>query len=885
MLSRHSKRWVIVTLGLSILVATYSRASDHTVTDYTAVENYAWTKGCAPTAAATVFSYYDSYNSEYIGYGALIQWYHVEYDTITRKNNNVPQVLDWLALAMGTSGGATSLASVGSGIITVANTDCGYSFNSHQTTSGPLNDWCWGTITSEIDAGRPFVWSMSITGNGHSMAAIGYTDSKDVMVYDANTVGSGVQYYYYNQWPYSSVGANQTYVDTVEPGGKFTSDLSLLSLRSGGTVYAGQSASIQWEQWGDSSIKTVDILYSTDSGNSWNYITQSLTTSVGSDSYSWTVPSTPGSNYRVRIIGRSSAGSVISEDASSNDFVVVSSDTTPPTVSISSPTSGQTFTASPVAVSGTANDPGSPSTGVSLVQVQVNGTAGTWAAATGTTSWSASVALTSGANTIYLRSQDGAGNYSTVASVNVTYNPPDTTPPTVSISSPTSGQTFTASPVAVSGTANDPGSPSTGVSLVQVQVNGTAGTWAAATGTTSWSASVALTSGPNTIYVRIQDGAGNYSTIALVNVNLTLPTAPQLTGMNVSNGVFRFTLNGPLGSNYVIYVSSDLAHWLPFSTNTVPSCGSFSCSDPAVATCPQQFYKAVLTNVCLPPGPSLIASNLNGPQALVLDGNYVYCIDNSSTDGIIKSVPNNGGTVATLLTGLHTYEGGVGSFVVSGGTIYGGYGGYNGENMFSAPTNGGTAAAIISATDGRFIGVANSLLYYGSGFNYINSVTTSGANSTQLASGIWVRGCAVDGSAIYFSDYWSKDVRKYSFTSGSITPLITGNSSSDGGLFIDANNVYFNNAGNVLEVSKGGGAVTTLVSSGAAGGYVSDGSSVFYVETNAIKSVPVIGGDPSTVVNLGTGGLSSMAVDGSYLYWSDTSGGAGAGKIWRMAKP
>jgi hypothetical protein len=283
--------------------------------------------------------------------------------------------------------------------------------------------------------------------------------------------------------------------------------------------------------------------------------------------------------------------------------------------------------------------------------------------------------------------------------------------------------------------------------------------------------------------------------------------------------------------------------------------------------------------------PMLIASNLNGPQALVLDGNHVYFVDNSSTDGIIKSVPNNGGTVSTLLTGLHTYEGGVGSFIVANGRIYGGYGGYNGENMFYAPTNGGNATAIITATDGRFIGLANSLVYYGSGFDYIDSVATSGTNATQLASGVWVRGCAVDASAIYFSDYWSKDVRKYSFSSGSIAPLITGNSSSDGGLFIDANNVYFCNAGNVLEVPKSGGAVMTLVSSGAANGFASDGSSVFYVENNAIKSVPVIGGDPSTLINLGTSGVSCMAVDGSYLYWGDPSGGAGAGKIWRMVKP
>jgi hypothetical protein len=80
----------------------------------------------------------------------------------------------------------------------------------------------------------------------------------------------------------------------------------------------------------------------------------------------------------------------------------------------------------PITVSGSASDPGSPSTGVSLVQVQVNGTGGTWQTASGTTSWSASVSLSSGADTIYARSQDGAGNYSTIASVNVTFNAPFT---------------------------------------------------------------------------------------------------------------------------------------------------------------------------------------------------------------------------------------------------------------------------------------------------------------------------------------------------------------------------------------------------------------------------------------------------------------------------
>jgi len=196
-------------------------------------------------------------------------------------------------------------------------------------------------------------------------------------------------------------------------------------------------------------------------------------------------------------------------------------DTTAPTVSISSPNSGQTFTSSSITASGTASDPGSPSSGVEKVEIRLNG--GAWQTASGTVNWSRSVTLSSGANTIEARSRDNAGNYSMIASVSVTYTPPvDTTPPTVSITSPTSGQTFTSSSITVTGTASEPGSPSSGVEKVEIRLNG--GAWQTAGGTVNWSRSVTLSSGANTIEARSRDNAGNYSMIASVSVSYNRPT-------------------------------------------------------------------------------------------------------------------------------------------------------------------------------------------------------------------------------------------------------------------------------------------------------------------------------------------------------------------------
>jgi hypothetical protein len=292
----------------------------------------------------------------------------------------------------------------------------------------------------------------------------------------------------------------------------------------------------------------------------------------------------------------------------------------------------------------------------------------------------------------------------------------------------------------------------------------------------------------------------------------------------LSNGVFGFVLHGPVGSNFVIEVSSDLVQWIPMFTNTISGQGFVAFADTNAAAFSQQFYRAVPSSALLLPAPIIIASNLNSPGNMTLGPNNVYFSDCTAGNGIVKSVPKAGGTVSTLLTGLSTSGGYIPTFTADGGIIYGGYGSYNGLNIFSAPSSGGSATTIASTTGGDFFGVANSLVYYGSGFSAINSVTTAGANPTQLASGIWVREVAVDSSGIYFVDYDTKNVLEYSFSSGIIMTLITGNSTEGNNVFTDANNVYFSISGNIEVVPKAGGTVTTLVSSGAANGYACDGT-------------------------------------------------------------
>ena len=105
----------------------------------------------------------------------------------------------------------------------------------------------------------------------------------------------------------------------------------------------------------------------------------------------------------------------------------------------------------------------------------------------------------------------GEGPKSTEASATPTA-PPDATPPTITITSPTNNMEVSSTIVTVTGTAED----NVAVAKVEVSTNGV--TWTTASGTTAWSADVTLHVGSNTIYVRATDTSGNQATTRITVV-------------------------------------------------------------------------------------------------------------------------------------------------------------------------------------------------------------------------------------------------------------------------------------------------------------------------------------------------------------------------------
>ena len=183
-------------------------------------------------------------------------------------------------------------------------------------------------------------------------------------------------------------------------------------------------------------------------------------------------------------------------------------DGTPPTVTITAPTTNPTHgvTTTPLSIGGTASD------NMAVTQVTWANDRGGSGTASGTTAWSVSgIVLASGANVLTVTARDATGNTNT-DQLTVTYTPADTTNPAVTITTPTTNPTHgvTTTPLSIGGTASD------NMAVTQVTWANDRGGSGTASGTTAWSVSgIVLASGANVLSVTARDAAGNTSTDTL----------------------------------------------------------------------------------------------------------------------------------------------------------------------------------------------------------------------------------------------------------------------------------------------------------------------------------------------------------------------------------
>src|SRR5438552_775449 len=247
-------------------------------------------------------------------------------------------------------------------------------------------------------------------------------------------------------------------------------------------------------------------------------------------SVSWNTTTASNGSHTLTAVARDAAGN---RTTSAAVTVTVFNDTTPPTVSITSPVSGAT-------VGGTTRATASASDNVGVVGVQflLDGAnlVPTRPSAAFSVSWNTTTA-SNGSHTLTAVARDAAGNRTTSAAVTVTvFN--DTTPPTVSITSPVSGAT-------VGGTTSVTANASDDVGVVGVQflLDG-ANLGAEDTATPysmSWNTTTA-SNGSHTLTAVARDAAGNRTTSAPVTVTVFNDTTPPT--VSITSPVSGATVGG-----------------------------------------------------------------------------------------------------------------------------------------------------------------------------------------------------------------------------------------------------------------------------------------------------------------------------------------------------
>jgi hypothetical protein len=261
---------------------------------------------------------------------------------------------------------------------------------------------------------------------------------------------------------------------------------------------------------------------------------------------------------------------------------------------------------------------------------------------------------------------------------------------------------------------------------------------------------------------------------------------------------------------------------------------------------------------------TLAATSPGGICMLVTDADNVYWIDTVST-------PGPGGNGVQYSSALH-----------------------------KVALDGGQATALASNLDviaGSPLALDSSAVYFAAIDNGIMAVPIAGGSATTLGPGTALSTLVgLRGAALYALG--APTVTDIDLLTAPVTGTSPSNLSSfDGGMIpvgaaIDANNAYWSwtdeqNSSGIFVAPLDGGTSTTSIPTGSPNRFLAvDGTYVYYPDTNGgagvLRSAPLDGGPPTTLVSGLTfgaeeGNVVPLAVDSTSIYWSEGSCGSSDG--------
>lgn len=241
----------------------------------------------------------------------------------------------------------------------------------------------------------------------------------------------------------------------------------------------------------------------------------------------------PNHYYNVTIEATNTAGTKTTADgADLPGLRLTVQEKTAPIITITAPTSGATLTNNKPNITWTVTDadsgvdPDTISIKIDKGSVIMSDITKTASDKGFTCAYTPATALTDGSHTITVNASDYDGNAATAKSVAFKI---DTTPPSLTVTSPAAGLITNTAALTVSGTTNDvTSSPVT----VKITLNGTDQGAVTVKSSGAFSKAVTLRSGSNTIVVTATDSAEKTSTVTRT---VTLDTsAPQITAATIT---------------------------------------------------------------------------------------------------------------------------------------------------------------------------------------------------------------------------------------------------------------------------------------------------------------------------------------------------------------
>ncbi|MHA1287493.1 MAG: BspA family leucine-rich repeat surface protein [Candidatus Thorarchaeota archaeon] len=237
----------------------------------------------------------------------------------------------------------------------------------------------------------------------------------------------------------------------------------------GETMIYGGDFEITWTADDNVGVEYVDLYYSDDGGSSWI----SIESNVNNDgSYYWLIPDNPTTSARVKVTAYDAAGNDGNDISNANFTITTSPDTTDPTVTVNDPDGGETWQVGTTHnITWTADD----NIGVNHIALHYSTNGGSsWSIIDsndpndGSYPWTVPNNPTTSAR-VKVTAYDAAGNNSyDISNSNFTITTsPDTTDPTVTVTSPDGGEIYNIGETQeITWEATD----DVGVSYVQIQV-------------------------------------------------------------------------------------------------------------------------------------------------------------------------------------------------------------------------------------------------------------------------------------------------------------------------------------------------------------------------------------------------------------------------------